>query len=74
MLADLEATRRRGWALNDGERDVGVRTMAAPLLDDDGRPWAGVAIQGPTVRLPDERLEALADVLRTAAAAMPGTT
>ena len=74
LLADLEATRRRGWALNDGERDVGVRTMAAPLLDDDGRPWAGVAIQGPTVRLPDERLEALADVLRTAAAAMPGTT
>ena len=57
LLADLEATRRRGWALNDGERDVGVRTMAAPLLDDDGRPWAGVAIQGPAVRLPDERLD-----------------
>ena len=34
-----------------------------PLLDDDGRPWAGVAIQGPTVRLPDDRLDELAAVL-----------
>ena len=48
--------------------------MAAPLLDDDGRPWAGVAIQGPSVRLPDERLEELADMLRTATAAMRRTT
>lgn len=70
LLADLDATRRRGWALNDGERHVGVRTMAAPILDLDGRPWAGVAIQGPTIRLPDERLDELAAVLRTAAASM----
>ena len=52
-LADLRVTRHRGWALNDGERHVGVRTMAAALLDVDGRPWAGVAVQGPSVRLPD---------------------
>ncbi|MET0461209.1 MAG: IclR family transcriptional regulator [Ilumatobacteraceae bacterium] len=67
LLADVLVARRRGWALNDGERHVGVRTMAAPLLDGDGRPWAGIAVQGPSVRLPDARLEEVAALLVTAA-------
>ena len=44
--------------------------MAAPLLDADGRPWAGVAVQGPSVRLPDARLEEVAALLVTAAATL----
>jgi IclR family transcriptional regulator, acetate operon repressor len=70
LLADLELTRRRGWALNDGERFTGVRTMAAPLLDAAGQPWAGLAIQGPSARLPDDRLGDLATLLGAAAATM----
>jgi len=70
LLADLQLTRRRGWALNDGERFDGVRTMAAPLLDPSGEPWAGLAIQGPTSRLTDDRLPELATTLLSAAAAM----
>jgi DNA-binding IclR family transcriptional regulator len=63
LLADLERTRERGWALNDGERFTGVRTMAVPLLDPAGEPWAGLAVQGPSSRLTDDRLPELADVL-----------
>jgi len=70
LLADLERTRARGWALNDGERFAGVRTMAAPLLDPSGAPWAGLAVQGPAARLPDDRLDALGALLVDAAAAM----
>jgi len=70
LLADLEVTRRRGWALNDGERFAGVRTMAAPILDASGRPWAGLAIQGPAARLADDRLAGLATSLVAAAASM----
>ena len=70
LLADLEVTRRRGWALNDGERFTGVRTMAAPLLDATGEPWAGLAVQGPAARLADERLPDLAALLVSAAATM----
>jgi DNA-binding IclR family transcriptional regulator len=70
LLADLEVTRRRGWALNDGERFAGVRTMAAPLLDPTGQPWAGLAVQGPSARLADERLPDLAALLVSAAATM----
>jgi DNA-binding IclR family transcriptional regulator len=70
LLADLVVARRRGWALNDGERHVGVRTMAAPLLDVEGRPWAGVSVQGPSVRLPDDRLDEVAALLVEVAAAL----
>jgi IclR family transcriptional regulator, acetate operon repressor len=70
LLEDVLTTRRRGWALNDGERDVGVRTVAAPLLDPDGSAWAGVAVQGPAARLADERVEELAGILVETARAM----
>ena len=66
LVADLERTRARGWALNDGERHGGVRTMAAPISDRNGAVWAGVAIQGPTARLTDQRLDELAPLLLAA--------
>jgi IclR family acetate operon transcriptional repressor len=68
LLDDLTETRRRGWAMNDGERDPGVRTIGVPLLRADGRPFAAVALQGPAVRIHDDRVVALAaDLMRTAA-------
>jgi IclR family acetate operon transcriptional repressor len=70
LVADLARARERGWALNDGERHVGVRTMAAPVADGNGRVWAGLAIQGPTVRLDDARLAELAPELVVTAGRM----
>ena len=49
-----------------------MRTIAAPLLGADGTAWAGVAVQGPAARLPDDRLAELADLLVESAAAMAG--
>ncbi|HLM63831.1 MAG TPA: IclR family transcriptional regulator [Acidimicrobiales bacterium] len=33
LAADLDRTRARGWALNDEERNLGVRAVAAPVFD-----------------------------------------
>ena len=70
LLEDLATTRQRGWALNDGERFAGVRTMAVPLLDPASEPWAGLAVQGPSSRLTDERLPELARILLGVAASL----
>jgi DNA-binding IclR family transcriptional regulator len=70
LLAHLAQVRERGWAVNDGERDPGVRAVAAPVLSPDGRAVAAVALQGPTVRLTDERLPPLAERVRTTTGAM----
>jgi DNA-binding IclR family transcriptional regulator len=56
LLAELAVVQERGWALNDEERDPGVRAVGVALPPGTGVPSGGVAVQGPTVRLTDERV------------------
>jgi IclR family transcriptional regulator, acetate operon repressor len=65
LAAELQRTRERGWALNDEERNAGVRAVAAPVLDAAGSAVAAVAVQGPAMRLPDDRLAPLARAVAT---------
>jgi IclR family acetate operon transcriptional repressor len=77
LRAELDQVRARGWALNDEEREPGVRTVAAPVMAGDGTARAAIAVQGPAVRMADERIEQLAPIVRAAAAevaAQLGTT
>jgi IclR family acetate operon transcriptional repressor len=68
LVAELEAIRGRGWSLNDGERDPGVRAIAV-AVPHAGGPAAAVAVQGPDVRLPDERLASVVALLDSTVAA-----
>jgi IclR family transcriptional regulator, acetate operon repressor len=70
LVAELERTRTRGWALNDEERNPGVRAIAAPVLDPEGRAVAAIAVQGPALRLTDDRLADLAPAVMQAAATL----
>lgn len=72
LRRELIAIRSRGWALNDEERNPGVRAVAAPVVDTAGLAIAAIAVQGPTVRITDDRLEGLAaDIATTAAQIAP---
>ncbi len=68
LAADLEVVRERGWALNDEERDRGVRAIGVPLVGAGGVAVAALAVQGPKVRLTDDRLDAVAAEAATIAA------
>jgi DNA-binding IclR family transcriptional regulator len=63
LRRELELVRERGWALNDEERNPGVRAIAAPVLRSGGAPVGAIAIQGPTTRITDARLPELAELL-----------
>jgi IclR family acetate operon transcriptional repressor len=65
LVDELERTRERGWALNDEERNPGVRAVAAPVLGVDGFAIAAVAVQGPAVRLTRKQLPGVAEQLAT---------
>ncbi|MGH9111326.1 MAG: IclR family transcriptional regulator [Acidimicrobiales bacterium] len=72
LVAALAQTRERGWALNDEERNPGVRAVAAPVLDANGAAVAAVAVQGPTMRMPDDGLPAVvARIAETTEAVSP---
>jgi IclR family transcriptional regulator, KDG regulon repressor len=46
FLADVEATRLRGWALDDEEHEKGIRCLGAPLRDFTGKTVAAVSVSG----------------------------
>jgi DNA-binding IclR family transcriptional regulator len=58
---ETEAVRRRGWAATVAEREPGVASVSAPVLDGGGRIRAAVSVSGPIDRLgrqPGRRLAA----------------
>lgn len=68
LVADLEQTVARGWALNDNERYDGVRALAVVVPSaTDQAPRAAIGVQGPAERMPDERVPEIIDALTAAA-------
>jgi IclR family acetate operon transcriptional repressor len=59
LREDLMRVRARGWALDDEENAVGLRCVAAAVLDEHGRPVAGLSLSGPTARIDDAALPRL---------------
>ena len=49
--AEVAAVRRRGWASSVGEREPGVASVSAPVLDGSDRAVAAVSVSGPIERL-----------------------
>jgi DNA-binding IclR family transcriptional regulator len=49
--AELAAIREQGWAASVGEREPGVASVSAPVLDGAGRALASVGVSGPIDRL-----------------------
>jgi len=56
----LEEIRQRGYAFNDGEWLEDVASVAAAIIDADGRPLAAISVSGPASRLTAGVREALA--------------
>ena len=70
LLEELEAVRNRGYALDDEEREEGLRCIAVPVRDHQGKVLASISISGPSNRLSLERLTDLAPVVMEKAEAI----
>ncbi|UPK75467.1 IclR family transcriptional regulator [Nocardioidaceae bacterium SCSIO 66511] len=68
LTRELEQVRNTGYGTNLGERMPGVCGIAAPVLAADGSLLAALAVQGPQVRMPQNRLDELSTVVVEAAA------
>jgi IclR family transcriptional regulator, pca regulon regulatory protein len=71
LRAELLRVRARGWAAVDQELELGLRAVAAPIRDPDGRPAAALNLSVPASRGSVDSLGAeLVPQLRATAAAI----
>jgi IclR family transcriptional regulator, acetate operon repressor len=70
LRADLATSGHRSYALDDEEHAVGLRCVAAVILDELGEPAAAISISGPAARITDDRIPLLGDMVRRTAAAI----
>jgi DNA-binding IclR family transcriptional regulator len=60
LLDALERVRRRGYAVDDEEMEIGTRCVGAAVLDAGGHPIAAVSISGSATRLAAHCVPAIA--------------
>lgn len=56
MIRDLRITRERGYSIDNEERNLGMRCIAAPVFGIHGEVVAGISVSGPTSRVGTEQI------------------
>ena len=64
MLAELAGIRRAGYALDEGEQEIGVRCVAVPVRSALGT--LGISVSGPAPRMTTELVDRAVPLLREA--------
>lgn len=52
LLKELRDVRERGYSIDEQEREVGVRCIAAPVRNHQGEVIAAISVAGPSERMP----------------------
>ncbi|GAB3459646.1 allantoin degradation transcriptional regulator AllR [Streptomonospora sediminis] len=70
FLAEMHRIRERGYAIDDGEQEIGVRCVAVPV--QGGPAMMAVSISGPEARVSWDFVDRAAPIVRRAALALAG--
>lgn len=65
LFEHLETVRRRGYAIDDEEIELGVRCVGAPIFNEHRWAIAAVSISGPTSRITAQNIRAIAQRILT---------
>jgi DNA-binding IclR family transcriptional regulator len=63
LVKSLERVRRRGYAIDDEEIEIGVRCVGAPIFNEDHRAIAAVSVSGPSSRITAQSVPGIAEHL-----------
>lgn len=70
VMAQLPEVRARGYGYDDEEYELGIRAVAAPIFNREGRVIAVVSMPGPTSRMDPAHVQQIAEELRSATRAI----
>jgi len=68
LRAEIRKIRNSGYSVDNEEKELGVRCIAAPLLNLRGETDAAISISGPAQRITTRRLPALSAAVKAIAA------
>ncbi len=68
LRGDLAEIRARGYAIDEEEKNPGMRCIAAPVRDVHAEAVAGISVSGPSIRMGADETGALARAVMRAAA------
>ena len=63
----IEEARMQGFAVEDEQSELGMRSVAAPIRNANGRVIAAIGLAGPMQRISDEALASFAPLVADAA-------
>ncbi|MFT0858901.1 IclR family transcriptional regulator [Ancylobacter sp. G4_0304] len=72
LMRHLRTTRERGYARDDEESVLGLRCIAAPVLDREGRPQAAISISMLAMNKESAQEAVIAETVRVAAQRLAG--
>jgi len=67
MIGDLNDILARGYSIDNEERNLGMRCIAAPVFDFNREVIAGISISGPTSRVGTRSIPVFSDAVLRAA-------
>jgi DNA-binding IclR family transcriptional regulator len=67
LKAELKIVRTRGYAIDDEEKEEGLRCIGAAVRSHSGKPAAAMSVSGPAFRMTKERLPEIGRALMEAA-------
>lgn len=67
LIADLDRVRKRGWAIDDEESEIGHRCLGTPIYDYRGDIIAAISASGPTGIFTKDRIEPVAAYMKAQA-------
>ena len=68
LRQEIESIRSAGYCVSHGELDAGASAVAAPVFGRGGQIFAAISVAGPEAGFSDDRLPALIERVRAAAA------
>jgi DNA-binding IclR family transcriptional regulator len=68
LIKELRKVRETGYAVDDEENSIGVRCVAAPIFDSQGKARAALGLSGTTLQIEDSSIKSVGHLVVDASA------